>query len=64
MITFNPSGLKWLVQEVGSEHVICGTDYPYDMMQENVVDFVEDAGLSSEEEDNILRKIPAKLLGL
>ena len=64
VITFNPTGLKWLVQEVGSDHVICGTDYPYDMMQENVVDFVESAGLSSEEEDNILRKVPAKLLGL
>lgn len=64
VITFNPSGLKWLVQEVGVDHVVCGTDYPYDMMQERVVDYVEGAGLSAEEQDKILRATPARLIKL
>ncbi len=64
VITFNPAGLKWAVEQVGADHVVCGTDYPFDMMQERVVDFVESAGLTQEEEDKILRTTPAKLLGL
>lgn len=64
VITFNPSGLKWLVQEVGADHVVCGTDYPYDMMQDRVVDYVEGAGLTAVETEQILSTGPARLIGL
>jgi len=64
VITFSQSGLKWLVQEVGENHVVCGTDYPYDMMQEHVVDYIEGAGLTAEEQDKILRTNTAKLIAL
>jgi aminocarboxymuconate-semialdehyde decarboxylase len=64
VITFNPSGLKWMVQEVGADHVVCGTDYPYDMMQDRVVDYVEGAGLTAVEIEQILNTGPARLIGL
>ncbi len=64
VITFSQSGLRWLVQEAGADHVVCGTDYPYDMMQERVVDFVEGAGLSEKDQDKILRTNPARLIRL
>lgn len=64
VITFSTSGLKWLVQEVGADHVVCGTDYPYDMMQTRVVDFVESAGLTKEEEEKILRTNTAAFMKL
>lgn len=64
VITFNPSALRWLVGEVGAERVVCGTDYPYDMMQERVVDFVEGAGLAEEAQEMILRTTPARLMRL
>jgi aminocarboxymuconate-semialdehyde decarboxylase len=53
-----------MVQEVGADHVVCGTDYPYDMMQVQVVDFVEGAGLTAEEQEKVLRTNTASLIGL
>jgi aminocarboxymuconate-semialdehyde decarboxylase len=64
VITFSQSALKWMVGEVGADHVVCGTDYPYDMMQPRVVDYVEGAGLAEEEQEKILRTNTAKLMGL
>ena len=53
-----------MVGEVGVDRVVCGTDYPYDMMQTRVVDYVEGAGLTEEEQDKVLRTNTAKLMGL
>ena len=64
VITFNPSALKWMVEEVGADRVVCGTDYPYDMMQGRVVDYVEGAGLTEEAQNKILRETPARLMKL
>lgn len=64
VITFNPSALRWMVGEVGAERVVCGTDYPYDMMQTRVVDFVEGAGLAEDAQELILRATPARLMRL
>ena len=64
VITFSQSALKWMVGEVGADRVVCGTDYPYDMMQTRVVDYVEGAGLTEEEQDKVLRTNTAKLMGL
>ena len=64
VITFSQPGLRWLVQEVGAGRVVCGTDYPYDMMQERVVDFVESSGLSAADQEKVLRTNTAKLMRL
>ncbi len=53
-----------MVQEVGADHVVCGTDYPYDMMQERVVDYVEGSGLTAEETEKVLSGNTSKLIGL
>jgi aminocarboxymuconate-semialdehyde decarboxylase len=64
VITFNQSAVRWMVQEVGADHVVCGTDYPYDMMQERVVDYVEGSGLTAEETGKVLSGNTSKLIGL
>ena len=53
-----------MVEEVGADSVVCGTDYPYDMMQQRVVDFVEGAGLTEDAQEKILRETPARLMKL
>ncbi|MBI3126094.1 MAG: amidohydrolase [Candidatus Tectomicrobia bacterium] len=64
VITFSQSALRWMVEELGADRVVCGTDYPYDMMQERVVDFVEGAGLSAADQEKVLRSNPARLIKL
>jgi aminocarboxymuconate-semialdehyde decarboxylase len=39
-ITHHPDMLRFLVSFVGADHVLLGTDYPYDMADENPVDTV------------------------
>ena len=40
-ITFDPGMLRHLVERFGAEHVLLGTDYPYDMGVEDPVAFIE-----------------------
>src|SRR5258706_11617026 len=39
-ITFDRGMLKQLVERFGADHVLLGTDYPYDMGMEHPVDFI------------------------
>src|SRR5258706_12837131 len=39
-ITFDRTMLRQLVERFGADHVLLGTDYPYDMGMENPVDFI------------------------
>jgi aminocarboxymuconate-semialdehyde decarboxylase len=48
----------------GADHVVIGTDYPYDMGYYKPVDFVEGAKLTRAQKDQILGGNGAKLLGL
>ena len=40
-ITFDRTMLRQMVQRYGAEHVLLGTDYPYDMGMEDPVGFIE-----------------------
>lgn len=64
-ITFDRGMLKNLVARFGADHVVLGTDYPYDMGMEHPVDFIGGApGLSRADKDRIMGANAARLLKL
>ena len=48
----------------GADHVVIGTDYPYDMGWYKPVDFVNGAKLTRAQKEAIIGGNAAKLLGL
>jgi aminocarboxymuconate-semialdehyde decarboxylase len=48
---------------VGAEHVLLGSDYPFDMGSERPADLVREAGLPERERDLILGGNAERLLG-
>lgn len=60
-ILFNHKALKYLVDIVGSDKVIMGTDYPFDMGEDNPFEFVNETDISRKEKDNILSGNASKL---
>jgi len=63
-MVFGEPQLEHLVNLYGADHVVIGTDYPYDMGYYKPVDFVEGAKLTRSQKDEILGGTAAKLLGL
>ncbi len=63
-ITHDAVVLKTLVDLVGADHVLLGSDYPFDMGNENPVELVRAANLGSENEKKILGENAVRLLGL
>lgn len=61
-ITHDAPVLCELVKLVGADHVLLGSDYPFDMGNENPVDLVRVANLGSEEEQRILGATARRLL--
>ena len=61
-ITFDRGMLRQLVERFGAEHVLLGTDYPYDMGVEDPVGFIKKAGLSAEKMNRIMGGNAAALL--
>jgi len=61
-ITHDAVVLKSLVDLVGAEHVLLGSDYPFDMGNENPVELVRDANLGLENEKLILGDNAKRLL--
>jgi aminocarboxymuconate-semialdehyde decarboxylase len=62
-ITFDPVMLRHLIDKWGVEHVVMGTDYPYDMMEVDPVGLVESVKrLSRAEKDAIMGGNAARLL--
>jgi aminocarboxymuconate-semialdehyde decarboxylase len=53
-ITHDSAVLYELVNLVGADHVLLGSDYPFDMGNENPVDLVRVASLGSDAEEKIL----------
>lgn len=53
-IVFEPQALRYLVEVFGASQIIPGTDYPFDMGEENPVTFIESAGLSNEDAATVL----------
>ena len=63
-LTHSQESLRWLVGLVGNDHVVLGSDFPYDMGEFEPVRFVEGAGLSPEAVANVLGANAARLLRL
>jgi aminocarboxymuconate-semialdehyde decarboxylase len=64
-ITFDRTMLKHMVERYGAEHVVLGTDYPYDMGMEHPVDFIGGApGISASDKGKIMGGSAARLLGI
>ncbi|MEZ4520634.1 MAG: amidohydrolase family protein [Thermomicrobiales bacterium] len=53
-IVFEPQMLRYLVDAFGASQIILGTDYPFDMGEEDPVAFVEESELSQEDIQTIL----------
>ncbi|HEX6322014.1 MAG TPA: amidohydrolase family protein [Burkholderiales bacterium] len=64
-ITFDQGMLKNLVERFGADHVVLGTDYPYDMGMEHPVDFISGVPrLTAKEKAMIMGGNAARLLKL
>ena len=61
-LTHNDQSLRFLVDRVGSDHVVLGTDYPFSMRNDAPVEAVEELGLAANEQSAILGGTLAKLL--
>ena len=64
-LVYDPAHLGFLVQQMGADRVVVGTDYPYDMGHYDPVGLVEATpGLSDDDRTQILGGNAADLLGL
>jgi len=63
-MVFGETQLEHLVNLWDADHVVIGTDYPYDMGYYRPVDFVKGAKLTREQKERIIGGNAAKLLGL
>jgi aminocarboxymuconate-semialdehyde decarboxylase len=61
-ITHDPIVLKSLLDLVGADHILLGSDYPFDMGNENPVELVRAASLGTENEKIILGENASQLL--
>jgi aminocarboxymuconate-semialdehyde decarboxylase len=57
--------LRYLLDVVGADRVVLGTDYPAPMMEADPVPWINAMGsLTQDEKDGILERNPARLLSL
>ena len=64
-MVFEPDQLEFLIRKYGADHVLLGTDYPYDMGEDDPVGLVgRVAGLSDEERAAVCGLNAARLLNL
>lgn len=64
-VVFTEASLLHLVEILGPDHIVLGTDYPYDMAEGDPVGFVARArGLSEDDRQAILGRNAARLLRL
>jgi aminocarboxymuconate-semialdehyde decarboxylase len=63
LITHHPGIMRGLIDLVGVDRIVCGTDFPQGMSVKQPVDFVESIpGLTHEERETILCENPSRLL--
>jgi aminocarboxymuconate-semialdehyde decarboxylase len=63
-LVYTPQGLRHLVDAVGGERVVLGTDHPFDMGVEDPVKRLDAAGFAPDTRDDIAGGNAARLLGL
>jgi aminocarboxymuconate-semialdehyde decarboxylase len=63
-ITFDRTMLEQMVKRYGADHVVLGTDYPYDMGMEHPVEFIGGAKLSAADKAKIMGANAARLLNI
>jgi aminocarboxymuconate-semialdehyde decarboxylase len=64
-ISFHPAALKFLVDLVGSDHLVIGSDYPFDMGPAQPLDpIVTNPYLTEEDKRNIAGKTAATLFNI
>ena len=63
-VVFDPEVLRELVAFAGADHVLLGSDYPFDMADARPAETVAAAGLRPAEEAAVLGGTAARLLGL
>lgn len=64
-VVFDPDQLSYLVQKYGSDKILLGTDYPYDMAESDPVGFIEKAvGCDERKLEQMLGGNALSVLGL
>ncbi len=61
-ITFSADALRYLIEVVGVDHILLGTDYPFDMGYERPRELVDALGLPKEQAELIFGQTAARLL--
>ncbi len=64
MLVFHPPVVRFLVDVMGGDRVVLGTDLPYDMTDTDAVETLRQSGLSQEEYENVSHKNIQRLLNL
>jgi aminocarboxymuconate-semialdehyde decarboxylase len=63
-LTHNTEALRFLIARIGADHVVLGSDHPFDMGCDAPVDAVRELGLAPAQQNAILGETLAKLLKL
>ena len=64
-MVFEPDQLEFLIRKYGADHIMLGTDYPYDMGDYDPVGLIDRVeGLSEQERDLVGGLNAARLLGI
>lgn len=61
---FDPTALERIVEDVGADHVLIGTDYPFDLADRDPVGSVGEVNLGQGAREAILGATAARLLGI
>jgi aminocarboxymuconate-semialdehyde decarboxylase len=61
-VVHNPAALRFLIDTLGADHILLGTDYPFEMGDEDPVGLVDSVpGLESSQREAILSGNAARL---